>query len=389
LTGFGPIPLRLCLAILVGHVAFAGNRFILTLHASAQDASPLQIGVLLGLLMAGPMLLSVQFGRWSDRTGYVRLCAIGISMLLAANLLSAMSAATGMGLAPMYVASVMTGSGYMLVHVAVNNAVGKLTPGTHTADAFSVLAMSLSLSGLVGPLLSGLAIDYRGFRDAYLAMAGFALASGALVWWASCRYPLQGQEVARHKRGSFADLVREPRLRAVFVVSGLLSMAWDLFSFLAPLQGVSSGLSATATGVVVASFSVGTFAVRIVLARLTRSAGEWRILGVALVMTAAGFVAFPLLHGLWQLAGAAFVIGMSLGCAQPLSMALVYRTAPPHRVGEAAGFRIAITSFSQTALPMLFGALGAAVGFGPAFWVVSGALAAGVSVTERERRSNR
>lgn len=387
MSRLGPVPLRLCAAILVGHIAFSGNRLILTLHAAALGATPLQIGLLLGLLMTGPMLLSVQFGRWSDRMGYERLSAIGISMLLVANLLSSAAAAAGSGLAPMYVASVMTGSGYMLAHVAVNNAIGKLTPDTHTADAFSMLAMSLSLSGLVGPLTSGLAIDHFGFPHAYGAMAGFALASGALLWWASRRYHVRGEVLARHKRGHFFDLLREPKLRAVFVVSGLLSMAWDLFSVLAPLHGVRTGLSATATGMVVASFSIGTFVVRMLLARLSRLAGEWRILTVALALTAAGFVAFPLLLGLWQLACAAFVIGMSLGCSQPLSMALVYRMAPPHRVGEAAGFRIAITSFSQTALPMFFGALGAAVGFGAAFWVVSAALAAGVSLTERERRT--
>jgi MFS family permease len=388
LIRFGPIPLRLCVALLVGHVAFTGNRLILTLHASAQHATPLQIGVLLGLLMAGPMVLSVQFGRWSDRMGYEKLCAVGLSLVFGANLLSAVAAATGMGLLPMYLASLMTGSGYMLAHVAVNNAIGKLTPSSHTAEAFSVLAMSLSLSGLLGPLVSGLAIDHIGFRNTYIALAGFALTSGMLMRWAARRYHVEGQAAGRHKRGRIGDLLSDPKLRAVFVISSLLSMAWDLFNFLAPLHGVRSGLSATATGMVVASFSVGTFAVRLLLPALSRVAGVWRILGVALVLTAAGFVAFPLLRGVWQLAGAAFVIGMSLGCAQPLSMALVYRTAPAHRVGEAAGFRIAITSFSQTALPMFFGALGAAVGFGPAFWVVSVVLAAGVSMTERQRRAN-
>lgn len=384
----GAIPLRLCVAILVAHVAFAGNRFILTLHASAMGATPLQIGLLLSLLMAGPMLLSVHFGRLSDRLGYVRLCVIGLSMLFAANLLSVAAAACGAGLLPMYAASLFTGTGYMLSYVAVSNALGKLTPAAHTAQAFSVLAMSMSFSGLVGPLASGLAIDHLGFGYAYGAMACFAAASGSLLWWAARRYPLVPEAGVRRSKGSFAELLRDPRLRAVYIVSGVLAMAWDLFVFLAPLHGVRSGLSATATAMVVAAFSMGTFVVRVLLAQQVRRAGEWRILSVAGVMTAAGFVAFPLMQGVWLLAVAAFVIGMSLGCAHPLSMALVYRTAPPHRVGEAAGFRIAISSFSQSALPLLLGALGAAVGLGAAFWCVSAALAGGAVLSERQGRAH-
>lgn len=377
------IPLRLCAALVVGHVAFTGYRFILTLHAVHLGASPLQIGMLLGLVMAGPMVLAVQFGRWSDRYGYERLCAIGIPVLVCAGLLC--SASTG--LTPLYAASVLTGCGYMLAHVAINNAVGKLTPETHTANAFSVIAMSLSLSSFSGPLLAGLAIDHFGFRAAYLVLSAFAAGSGALLWWAAQRFRSSIEASERRTRGNLLELLRDKKLAAVFIASGLLSMGWDLFVFLAPLHGIQAGLSATATGMIVSAFSMGTFTIRLLLGRLSRAASEWRMMTVALALTAAAFVAFPLMQGLWQLLGAAFVVGLSLGCAQPLSMALVYRTAPPHRVGEAAGFRIAITSFSQTALPMLFGGLGSAIGLSAGFWIAAALLAAGIYVTERQPRA--
>ena len=334
----------------------------------------------MGLVMAGPMLLAVQFGRWSDRYGYERLCMIGIPVLVCAGLLSAVAT----GLAPLYAASVLTGCGYMVAYVAVTNAVGKLTPSTHTANAFSVFAMALSLSSFTGALLAGLAIDHLGFRSAYLAMSTFALAGGGLLWWASQRYRSRIEESARRPKANVLELLRDRNMAAVFIASGLLSMGWDLFVFLAPLQGVSAGLSATATGMVVAAFSMGTFTVRLFLGRLARGASEWRMMTVALAITAAGFVAFPLMDGVVQLLAAAFVVGLSLGCAQPLSMALVFRTAPPDRVGEAAGFRIAITSFSQTTLPMLFGGLGSAMGVSAGFWIAAALLAAGTFVTERQ-----
>lgn len=382
MSPFSVIPLRLCAALVAAHAALAGNRFIFTLHAVSQGATALQVGLLLGVMMAGPMVLSVQFGRWSDRMGYERLSSAGVAMLLAGSLLASASN----GLPSLYVASALSGTGFMLAHVAVNNAIGRLTPAAHTGDAFSVLAMSFSISAFAGAMVSGVAIDHLGYTRAYLATAVFAVASGGLLRWAARRWRTDGDVSASQLRGSVIDLLRDRKLRAVFIVGGLLTMAWDLFAFLAPVHGVRAGLSATATGTVVAAFSVGTFAVRILLTQITRVAGEWRIMAVALVLTALGFLAFPVLHGVGPLVVAAVLLGMSLGCAQPASMALVYRTAPADRVGEAAGFRIAITSFSQTALPMLFGALGTAVGVVAAFWIAAILLSAGTVVAAREAR---
>ena len=45
--------------LVLGHVAFAGDRFTLTLQAVALNASPLSIGILMSLLMVVPMLISI------------------------------------------------------------------------------------------------------------------------------------------------------------------------------------------------------------------------------------------------------------------------------------------------------------------------------------------
>lgn len=371
--------MRLIIVIVLGHVAFSGNRFIFTLHSVALGASPMEIGLLLGVLMLGPMLLSVHFGRWSDRMGYTRLCAIGLAMLFSAGMIAAAGAAMPL----LYVASALTGSGYMLAHVAMMNAIGKAKPAGELMGAFSVVAMTFSLSALAGPLISGFVIDQLGYAAAYLAMAMFACASAALLWWAARRYSVVPAPAASHAGARVFDLLEDRGLRPVFLVTGLLSMAWDMFIFLAPLHGVAAGLTATAIGTVVAAFSAGTFAIRLGLPFMSRRLSEWRIMSLTLFVTAVGFVAFPLMHGFWPLAGASFLLGMSLGCSQPVSMSLVYRTSPPHRAGEAVGVRSAITSFCQTTLPMLFGGLGAAVGVVAVFWCASILLLVGGSTAAR------
>ncbi len=375
------LPLGLIVALGIGHAAFSGNRFTITLHAVALHASPLAIGTLLGLVMIVPMLAAVKIGRWSDRIGYVPFAAGGLALLLAGGLLVAASPS----MPSLYVASVFTGTGYMSAHVAINLAIGRASTPERRTDAFSAMAVAFSVSGLTGPMLAGVVIDHAGHRWAFLTLCAFALASMALLRRAASRYRLASTGDGAQVRPRLADLLAHRPLRAVFLVSGLLSMGWDLFTFLAPLQGVRAGLSATSTGVLMGAFGVGTFAIRLLLPRISRGAGEWATMAGALFVTALGYLAFPLLSDFGPLLLASFLLGMSLGCGQPVSMALVHSHSPEDRIGEAVGVRSTITSASQTFLPMLFGALGSAVGMISVFWAVSVLLAAGGAFAIRRR----
>lgn len=368
-----PIPFALIAALGLGHVAFVGNRFTLTLPAVTLGASPFQIGTLLGLVMVVPMFLAVHMGRWSDRLGYARLAAAGLALLLAGGLLVGAWPA----LPALYVAAVCSGTGYMLSHVAVNNAIGKATPAGRMTDAFSVMAMGFSISGLTGPLVAGVVIDHAGHRFAFLLLCAFAVASLLLLRCAARRYPPDPVRRPEQARARVADLLQHPPLRKVLAVSALIAMGWDLFAFLAPLQGVRAGLSATATGVVVGIFGAGTFAIRLMLPWVARRFGEWGAIRGALFVTALGYLAFPLLDSFAALLAAAFLLGMALGGGQPVSMSLLHMASPSGRAGEAVGVRSAITAASQTLLPLVFGALGNAVGLGVVFWAVAGVLAAG------------
>jgi len=69
----------------------------------------------------------------------------------------------------------------------------------------------------------------------------------------------------------------------------------------------------------------------------------------------------------WLLAGAAFVLGLALGSAQPLTIILTYNHAPAGRSGEALGMRIMANKVTQIAVPLVFGGFGAALGAVPVF----------------------
>ena len=67
----------------------------------------------------------------------------------------------------------------------------------------------------------------------------------------------------------------------------------------------------------------------------------------------------------------AFFLGAGLGGAQPMIMSLLYNKAPAGRGAEAIAVRTLLINISQTAIPLLFGALGAALGMTPVFWTMA------------------
>ena len=70
-----------------------------------------------------------------------------------------------------------------------------------------------------------------------------------------------------------------------------------------------------------------------------------------------------------------FILGAGFGGAQPMIMSLLYTHAPPGRGGEAVAVRTLLINFSQAGMPLLFGAIGAALGMTPVFWTMAVALA--------------
>jgi len=171
--------------------------------------------------------------------------------------------------------------------------------------------------------------------------------------------------------------MRNPQLKRVFIVNALLSMAWDLHTFFIPIYGATIGLSASRIVVILASFAAATFAVRLMMPRIARSFTEFQVLTAAMFIAAATYALFPFVASAGALMVLSFALGLALGSAQPMVMALLHSIAPAGRMGEAAGVRMSIINASTFAVPLLFGAVGSTLGLAPVFWSVGAALAGG------------
>jgi predicted MFS family arabinose efflux permease len=285
------------------------------------------------------------------------------------------------------VASVVLGTGFMLLHIGVSNAVGHAsTPQTRT-QAYTWLAVGFSVSTILGPVIAGYAIDHVGHAKAFLILALFP----ALTFWvvlarkAPAQPPTPASAPAQDAH--VMDLLRDKPLRAVFIASAFMNVCWDMFTFMAPVYGALIQLSASSIGLIMGSFGVATFVVRLSMPWVNRYLGEWKVLSFALGAAGLSYALFPLVTALPLLLALAFFLGLGLGAAQPMLLSLIHQVAPPGRTGEAIGVRTSFLNLSQVVMPMVFGAFSAAAGMVPAFWVMAAVGAGGSWFTGRRKRA--
>jgi predicted MFS family arabinose efflux permease len=372
-------PLRLILLVVVAHISFGGARLAISLQALHLGASTVTVGVLMSLLMLLPTFTAVHIGRWVDRIGYLHPTFWSLVALAAGQA----CAAVLQSLAGLALASILVGTAFTTANVATTNAIGHLAGPARRARAFGLTAVGYSLSALVGPMLAGVGIDHLGYPLTFGLLGLVPVAAAALLLKAPQVPPAPRAEEPRQP--AVLDLMRLPPLRAVLVVSSLVAAGWDLFTFLVPLHGARSGLSATAIGMVAGGFGVGSAAVRVALPWISRRVSEWRLIGGALVLSGLGYFAFPFCTSFASMLPLAVLLGAVLGSGQPVVMSLLHVTAPPERTGEAVGLRAAMISLGQTVLPMVVGAFGSAVGLAPLFWLIASLLGCGGAYAGRRR----
>ena len=378
------MPLALIVVTTVlAHAAFNGTRLTISLNALGLGASPLEVGVMMSLFAALPMVAGVPCGRWVDRVG-VRGPAILAVVLLAASV--ALPALVS-GLPARYAAAAGVGTGFMLFHIGVQHAVGEGSVEEDRRANFGWLALGFSISNFLGPTSAGIAIDLLGHRATFGLLVIPALAALAILVVKRASFTHTPGRAAPAGRHSTFELLRNAELRRVFLVTGLLASAWDLFVFAMPIYGTSIGLSASTIGLILGSFALATFLVRLALPWLSRRLRDWVMITATMTIACVAYALFPLVSTVPLLAAIAFLLGLGLGATQPSIMSLLYAMAPAGRAAEAVGVRSVVLNASHTVLPLAFGGVGAALGMTPVFWTMAAALAAGGFFADRRRRA--
>jgi MFS family permease len=342
--------------------AHMGSRVVASLFAIKLGANPFLVGALISVYSVFPLLLGVYAGRMSDRLGSRTPMLLGCGVMASGLVLPFFLP----HLPALYVSAVLIGTGFVFYNVANQNLGGALGSPSERTSNFATLGLGYAGGHFVGPVIAGYTIDYLGHRYAYLVFSLLVTVAAAALAFER-RFDIRSG-LAAAKRKTF-DLLRTPELRRAILISALIATGWDLYAFYVPIYGHAIGLSASTIGNILGAFAAATFIVRAVVARITRRYGIEAVLGIAAFGAAALFVPFPLTGHVPTLFLLSFGIGLTLGCSQPLTLNLAYNHSPAGRSGEVTGLRLTVNNITHIGVPVTAGALAAALGVAPVFWI--------------------
>jgi MFS family permease len=377
------------LALIVGqiglHATMAGLRMAAPLQALREGHSAWSVGVLMALYAAAPVLLSMHAGRMADRLGYHRPVHIAIGLSLFGALLAVVSTflAPARHFPLLCASAVFVGSGANMGLIVIQRRAGQaVSTNTERMRMFSWLGIAPSLSNVIGPVAAGFMIDAGGFRAAY----GVMLALPLLTWWCTRLIPREADDLQRAPTAvvhSPWTLLQAPGLKRLLLVNWVLSACWDVHMFAVPILGFERGFNATTIGLIVGTFTLAVSGVRLLIPLWAHRMSEVVVLRLAMVGTGIVFALYPLAHSPWLMGGCAVLLGLTLGSVQPMIMSTLHQLTPGGRYGEAIAMRSMVMNASSTAMPLIFGAAGTALGAAALFWLVGGAVASGSWVARR------
>ncbi|WP_096667881.1 MFS transporter [Polaromonas sp. AET17H-212] len=371
---------RLILAQICLHACMAGTRMAAPLLALREGYSPAAVGVLLALFALTQVFLALPAGRFADRHGLRR--PMGYSV--AAAVLGAGVAVAFPVFPVLCLAALLTGGATGAAVISLQRHVGRAaTGGLQLRQVFSWLSIGPAISNFVGPFSAGLLIDHAGavpnslsgYRAAFFLMAVLPLASWFLVRKTRELPPV----IAAHgtMRGSAWELLRDTTFRRLMLVNWFLSSCWDVHTFVVPVLGFERGISASVIGSILGAFAVAAAAIRMVMPLVAAHLREWRVLMVAMLVTAVLFGVYPFMQTALGMGLCSVLLGLALGTVQPMIMSMLHQITPEARHGEALGLRLMAINASSVVMPMLFGTLGAVIGIAGVFWATGAVVGAG------------
>jgi MFS family permease len=354
--------MKIYLVVLISalsQIGFSGSRVAVSLHALELSANEFAIGVVIALYSLCPMLLSIVIGRFADRTPPHLPVIIGSAVMSAALIMPPLFP----GLVTLSVAAFVLGLAHQVFSIPLEAVVGGIDGEKKRARNYAFITMGWSAANFVGPLVAGLTIDYVGQQEVYYVLAALTALPILVLLLKRDVFPRTAvAHAASGARASVLDLWRTPSVRMTIIAAGVVGSAQDLFQFYLPIYAHSIGLSASAIGTILGLVFAAAFVIRSLLPLLVKKLREASILIAAMFVAAAAYTLLPFFTSAYALGAIAFLLGLGVGCAQPMTMSLLYVLTPQGRIAESFGLQKTVRNATHLVVPILFGSLGAAFG---------------------------
>ncbi|MGM9944145.1 MAG: MFS transporter [Lysinibacillus sp.] len=367
---------------LLFQIALKGNILLIPLYGLHLQATPTTLGIIIAAGSVMPMLFASIIGRLSDH--------ISIRLLLIVGMLGSSASLAAIFFFPrsiviLLIVQLLFGFFQIITVVSSQNLVGMLSTNNNRSQNYASYTLCVSIANLIGPLIVGITIDAFNYETAYLVMAIFAAIPGIFFIWIRLQIsrPATSQNVVSK---SFLQLLIDPQLRTMFITSGIILTGVSLFEFYFPIYTESLNISVTVIGMLVSLNALAFIISRLVMRPLQKKYRPEQIIGGCLSIAALAFFSLPFIETVWLLAIISFIMGLGLGCCQPLSIVMAYDYSPAGHSGEVLGTRLTINKAVQFSVPIIFGGLHF-LGFFLIFWFNTALL--GVGGTTLLRKFNK
>ncbi|WP_159887142.1 MFS transporter [Paenibacillus puerhi] len=375
--------IRVILAIaLCFHTMVNLTRPLITLYASDLGADALEVGLLTASYAIIPLVFAIRAGKLADLVGDrlpIILGSLGATVGLALPYLFPSMAA-------LYVSQGMVGISHVLITISLQNVLGHAATKQTRDHVFGIFSMFVAIGAFIGPVIGGYVAEHFSYSLAFLT----AVFVGILPFGLAFLVPAlrSGEKPSDSPpplpASSPLQLLRLPLLRKALASSALVLYSRDIFVAYFPLYASGLGISASAIGWIIAVQGLAMVFVRLLLGRMTARFGRGRVLLASIVLAGISFLAVPLAGNAYLFGLLSALMGLGLGCGQPLSMSTTYNASPKSRTGEVLGLRLASNRLSQLIAPLFFGMVGSGGGLISVFYV-SGAFLLGGALLTRSR----
>lgn len=348
---------------LLYQIGIKGNTILVTLYALHLDAKSTMLGLIIASGSLFPMLFASMAGRLADRVKLNLLLVIGMVGTGVTLMIPYFAPCNLYGLIGV---QLLFGLFQIITIVSMQNLIGGISTNANRTKNYGSYTLSVSIANLIGPLVAGFTIDHSSFEVSYLLIGIFSLIPAVYFIFAKDQTKKKEQSNEKLVKSSI-ELIADKKLRKVYITSGIILTGVGLFEFYFPVYTESLGLSSSTIGILVSMNAAAFIISRLLMSKLQTKYSPEQIIGVCLFIAAIAFFFLPLMKNIPFLGFVSFILGLGLGCCQPLSIVMAYSESPSGHTGQVLGIRLTVNKAVQFAVPIIFGSI-SFLGFYLIFW---------------------
>jgi predicted MFS family arabinose efflux permease len=348
-----------------------------TYRLLALDAGGGAVGLTAASFAVPPMLLSVWFGRWTERRHPAHVLVLGIGLMAPAIAALALGGSVGL----LVLGTVLLGIGHMAGAIGGQSIMAQADTSVPRLTRFGVFTTTSALGQVVGPVLAGVLIGQAAEPElesttGALWVAVGVVALGIVPALGGLRTRIKVTTVRQGRPQRVWSLLRVRGMTPALMTSFSAKGAADLLLVYLPILGLSLGLHPGQIGLLLGLSSVGAMAARASTPLLVRGSSVRSVTTRATAVAALCVLLLPFSDELLVLIAACVVLGYMLGLTQTTTMDWVVGLVDHTSRGSALGLRLATNRLGQAAVLAAAGVVTGVLGVEAAFIVLGGLMLA-------------